>query len=147
MDLNLSDICISTIFLLSILYIFGLIKCYSKLPPGPFGLPILGYLPFINPVKPHETISELVTKYGKIFSMQMGQILCIVLADPEIIRTVFSKSKFQLNRISANSFFFFFYRTKSKIDYFLAETSGRAPLFLTHGIMNGYGLICAQGER
>ena len=96
MDLNLSDICISTIFLLSILYIFGLIKCYSKLPPGPFGLPILGYLPFINPVKPHETISELVTKYGKIFSMQMGQILCIVLADPEIIRTVFSKSKFQL---------------------------------------------------
>ena len=95
MDLNLSDICISTIFLLSILYIFGLIKCYSKLPPGPFGLPILGYLPFINPVKPHETISELVTKYGKIFSMQMGQILCIVLADPEIIRTVFSKSKFQ----------------------------------------------------
>ena len=96
MDLYLSDICISTIFLLSILYIFGLIKCYSKLPPGPFGLPILGYLPFINPVKPHETISELVTKYGKIFSMQMGQILCIVLADPEIIRTVFSKSKFQL---------------------------------------------------
>ena len=96
MDLNLSDICISTIFLLSILYIFGLIKCYSKLPPGPFGLPILGYLPFINPVKPHETISELVTKYGKIFSMQMGQILCIVLADPEIIRTIFSKSKFQL---------------------------------------------------
>ena len=141
MDLTLSDICISTIFLLSILYIFGIIKCYSKLPPGPFGLPILGYLPFINPVKPHETISELVTKYGKIFSMQMGQILCIVLADPEIIRTIFSKSKFQLTLFS------FFYRTKPNIHYFLAETSGRAPLFLTHGIMNGYGLICAQGER
>ena len=118
MDLNSSDICVSVLFLLSIFYLFGLFKCYSKLPPGPFGLPILGYLPFINPVKPHETISQLVAKYGQVFSMQMGQILCIVLADPEIIRTVFSKT----------------------------ETSGRAPLFLTHGIMNGYGLICAQGK-
>ena len=81
------------IIFLSIWYILVLLQFYSKLPPGPWGLPVLGYLPFISPVKPHETISKLVEKYGKVFSMQMGQVLCIVLADVEIIRTVFNMSK------------------------------------------------------
>ena len=74
-------------------YIRKFLENQEKLPPGPWGLPILGYLPFISPVKPHETISKLVEKYGKVFSMQMGQVLCIVLADSEIIRTVFNMGK------------------------------------------------------
>ncbi|XP_058169927.1 cytochrome P450 306a1 [Anopheles ziemanni] len=47
----------------------------------------------------------------------MGQVYTVVLADPNIIRLVLSKE----------------------------ESTGRAPLFITHGIMGGYGIICAEG--
>ena len=94
MDVVVLLLTFTTICLVFLWYIFGLFKIFSKLPPGPWGLPIFGYLFFINELKPHETISKLVSKYGKVFSMQMGEILCIVLADPETIRTVFSKRKY-----------------------------------------------------
>lgn len=75
----------------SYFYYFHLVS--KSLPPGPWGLPVFGYLPFIDPLKPHQTIANLVRKYGKVMSLQMGQIPCIVLADPNIIRNVLSKCK------------------------------------------------------
>lgn len=89
------------------------------MPPGPFGVPFLGYLPFLDPSAPHVTLSNLVKKYGKVFSVQMGQVPCVVVADPFVIKRCFAKN----------------------------EYAGRAPLYLTHGMMKGYGLICAEGER
>ncbi|CAK1552156.1 unnamed protein product [Leptosia nina] len=47
----------------------------------------------------------------------MGSIPAVVLSDHKLIREAFSKDCF----------------------------SGRAPLFLTHGIMKGNGIICAEG--
>ncbi|PSN36025.1 Cytochrome P450 306a1 [Blattella germanica] len=90
----------------------------SRLPPGPLGLPILGFLPWIDPKTPHLTLSRLARRYGPIYSLRMGRVFTVVLSDQRLIRQAFAKDAF----------------------------SGRAPLYLTHGIMKGYGLICAQGE-
>lgn len=84
---------------------------YRKKPPGPWGLPIIGYLPWIDPIYPYKTLSDLSKKYGEIFSIQLGNIYTVVLSNPRTIRSVFIKD----------------------------VTTGRAPLFLTHGIMKGYG--------
>ncbi|XP_052891757.1 cytochrome P450 306a1 [Anopheles moucheti] len=90
---------------------------YRK-PPGPYGLPFIGYLPFINSRKPYETFAQLAKRYGPIYGLWMGQVYAVVLTDPALIRTVLAKE----------------------------EATGRAPLFVTHGIMGGYGIICAQGD-
>ncbi|KAL7023311.1 hypothetical protein ACKWTF_012559 [Chironomus riparius] len=101
-------------------YLFQIKRERKNCPPGPLGnyIPFIGYLPFLNPAKPHETLLELSKKYGNIFSLQMGSIFTVILADSALIREAFRRDEF----------------------------SGRAPLFVTHGIFNGYGLICTEGE-
>lgn len=83
------------------------------MPPGPLAnfLPFVGYLPFLDAEKPEQSLSDLAKKYGKIFSLQMGSILTVVLADAALIREAFKQE----------------------------ELSGRAPLAVTHGIFFGHG--------
>ena len=87
---------IVTVLFIVILVCFILRKYrqIAKLPPGPNGLPLLGYLPFLNGQNPQKSMQELADKYGKIFSLQMGQVFCVVLSDLELIKTLFSKCKF-----------------------------------------------------
>ncbi|XP_066151874.1 cytochrome P450 306a1 isoform X2 [Euwallacea fornicatus] len=89
-----------------------------KLPPGPWGLPIIGYLPWINTQAPHRTFAQLAKKHGPIYSISLGSVQAIVLTDTKLIKTLLSKD----------------------------VTAGRAPLYMTHGIMNGYGIICSEGD-
>ena len=39
----------------------------KRLPPGPTGLPLVGYRPFLG-ILPHKTIAKLGEKYGNIFT-------------------------------------------------------------------------------
>jgi len=64
---------VSIIFLATISVYKHLKQPGSKMPPGPWGLPVLGYLPFLNPKAPYLTLSELCDKFGKIFTLQLGQ--------------------------------------------------------------------------
>ncbi|XP_028044918.2 cytochrome P450 306a1 [Monomorium pharaonis] len=89
-----------------------------RLPPGPIGIPLLGYLPWIDPIRPHVSLTELARKYGPICGLRMGSVYTILLSDPQLVRQTFAKDEF----------------------------AGRAPLYLTHGIMQGYGLIGAEGD-
>lgn len=82
-----------------------------NMPPGPFGLPIVGSLLSLDRKQPHKSLTALSNKYGPICGLWMGSVYTVLLSDPKLVREALAKDEF----------------------------SGRAPLYLTHGIMNGHG--------
>ncbi|XP_017301257.1 cytochrome P450 18a1-like [Diaphorina citri] len=82
---------------------------YSKLPPGPWGLPLLGYLPFLKPRNTYLQLHEMGKRYGPIYSVQLGQLFAVVLCDAGLVKEAFSREEFNY----------------------------RADLYVTHGIMDG----------
>lgn len=61
--------------------------------PGPWGLPVLGYIPFLGR-QPHETCTKLARKYGNIFQMRIGTQRVVVVSGLELIKEVGSRPKF-----------------------------------------------------
>ncbi|KAH7863635.1 hypothetical protein Vadar_020188 [Vaccinium darrowii] len=59
----------------------------APLPPGPRGLPIVGYLPFLS-TNLHQQFAELAHQYGPIYKLWFGKKLCIVLNSPALAREV-----------------------------------------------------------
>ena len=79
-----------------VLFIQWLIKLicdYKKLPPGPWGVPIFGYLTFIGHEK-HTQYMKLTKKYGSLFSAKLGAQLTVVISDYKILREAFKKDVF-----------------------------------------------------
>ncbi|KAH7862314.1 hypothetical protein Vadar_002860 [Vaccinium darrowii] len=59
----------------------------APLPPGPRGLPIVGYLPFLR-TNLHQQFTELAQQYGPIYKLWFGKKLCIVLNSPSLAKEV-----------------------------------------------------------
>ncbi|KAJ0802839.1 putative cytochrome P450 [Helianthus annuus] len=59
----------------------------TSLPPGPYGLPIVGYLPFLGS-NLHERFTEMAHKYGPIFSLQLGSKLYVVVNSTDLVKVV-----------------------------------------------------------
>ncbi|RZC38401.1 cytochrome P450 306a1 [Asbolus verrucosus] len=107
--------------LLALLLVFFACRWYQKnrnLPPGPWNLPVIGYLAWLDPKSPYLTLTNLSRRYGPIYGLYLGSIYTVVVSDAKAVKKTFNKD----------------------------AACGRAPLHLTHGIMKGYGLICAEGE-
>lgn len=64
-----------------------------KQPPGPRGLPVLGYLPFLGK-QAHVKLNQLAQKFGSIYQIAMGPYNAVVLSDPELIRKCFREEVF-----------------------------------------------------
>lgn len=68
-------------------------KYLKSLPPGPWGFPVLGYLPFIKGDL-HLQFGGLAKKYGSMFSARLGTKLVVVLSDYRTIRDTFRREEF-----------------------------------------------------
>jgi len=60
-------------------------------PPGPLGLPIVGYLPFLGLI-PHQKFQELAKIYGPVFSTYFGNRLVVVLNSYDAIKEAYIKN-------------------------------------------------------
>ncbi|KAL1140657.1 hypothetical protein AAG570_000587 [Ranatra chinensis] len=67
--------------------------CRCRLPPGPLGLPLVGYLPFLGP-EAHLHFSRLSAKFGPVFSLRLGAQFVVVLSDYKLIREAFRREDF-----------------------------------------------------
>ncbi|KAL0409482.1 UNVERIFIED_CONTAM: cytochrome [Sesamum radiatum] len=56
-------------------------------PPGPWGLPIVGFLPFLRPDM-HIQFTELARQYGPIYKLWLGSKLCTVISSPSLIKEI-----------------------------------------------------------
>ncbi|XP_063703252.1 cytochrome P450 18a1 [Culicoides brevitarsis] len=96
--------------------VLRLIIDLKKLPPGPYGIPVLGYLAFVGNER-HTKYHELAKKYGSIFSARLGCQLNVVISDYKTIREAFKTYDF-INR-------------------------PKTPLM---DVINGFGIINSEGR-
>ncbi|KAI4370383.1 hypothetical protein MLD38_018741 [Melastoma candidum] len=82
-----------SVFLLLIAVISSFVLKRSKnaarrpLPPGPIGLPILGYLPFLGD-NLQEKFAELADAYGPIYKLWLGRKLYVVVSSPALVKEI-----------------------------------------------------------
>ncbi|KAH9381765.1 hypothetical protein HPB48_010584 [Haemaphysalis longicornis] len=73
-------------------YLWDLLKRNLRrdLPPGPYGLPLVGYLPFM-PKEGHRGVEELKNKYGPVFGVHLGSRYVVFLCDFESTKEALSQ--------------------------------------------------------
>lgn len=70
-------------------YLLPKIKRVRSLPPGPWGLPFVGYLPLLQKNNEYEDLDRLAKKYGPVYSLSMGKDTVIVVNDWNHAKEVF----------------------------------------------------------
>ena len=73
-------------FLLSVFVCYLLFRPYlnrhKNLPPSPsLKLPIIGHMHLLGPLL-HQSFHNLSTKYGPLFTLNMGSVLCVIASTP-----------------------------------------------------------------
>lgn len=91
-----STLLVFALALLSILilqYVYKQVKICRNLPPGPWGLPIVGILNYIGSEK-HTSFMNLAKQYGTLFSARLGSQLTVVISDYKLMRQAFRSQDF-----------------------------------------------------
>ena len=114
-------------FLVNFSWVIGIISVVSlylvywyrrpyKFPPGPRGLPLVGYLPFLS-TKIQSDALKLREKYGPILSVRMGPKDVVFLNDCKSIRNV--RANYQYFNISSSCYHYILLSIKYLITYIL----------------------------
>ena len=64
------------------------------LPPGPKGVPVLGFLPYLTK-NIHIQLANLKHQFGPIYRLYFGSQLIVVLTEPKTIRKAFKQEAFE----------------------------------------------------
>ncbi|CAH1415412.1 unnamed protein product [Lactuca virosa] len=62
-------------------------KSRSRLPPGPRGLPVLGYLPFLG-ANLLDEFTKMGQRFGPIFKLQLGSKTYVVISSSDLAKVV-----------------------------------------------------------
>ncbi|PWA78286.1 cytochrome P450 [Artemisia annua] len=62
-------------------------KGMNTLPPGPYGLPFVGYLPFLGS-NLHKNFTDMAHIYGPIFSLKLGTKLHVVVNSINLVKII-----------------------------------------------------------
>ena len=96
---NLRIFLVTTVVFMATYFFIIKFRLSVKLPPGPWGFPILGYLPTIAFYSRFYGLQmpvlclRLSKKYGPVFSFYLGNHLCVVLNSPEAVKDAFMNPK------------------------------------------------------
>lgn len=86
-EFTVAVVTVSVVIIAIVWHALSLSCCSQTLPPGPRSLPIVGYLPFLNP-ELHKQFTNLAHTYGPIFKIYLGSKLHIVINTPELAKVV-----------------------------------------------------------
>ena len=88
-----SQILVSSLIAYIVVYFVKSLIRWRKLPPGPWGLPFIGYGIFI-PYEFEDHLKQLFAKYGKVFSLTIYGQDVIMISDIELIKKCMLKDVF-----------------------------------------------------
>ena len=80
------------VFVITFLVAIYWLQKPTNLPPGPLGIPVFGYLPFIalrmyrSGLEPHELLTQMGHEHGKIYSFDLMGINIIVINDYKLLK-------------------------------------------------------------
>ncbi|CAN0841949.1 Flavonoid 3'-monooxygenase [Linum grandiflorum] len=83
------ELVVAALVVVSILVIWLILRraTYETFPPGPRGLPIVGYLPFLS-TELHKSFTELAGVYGPVYKLWLGSKMYVVISSPRLAKQV-----------------------------------------------------------
>lgn len=89
MEFQVSFVSMAVSLLFFLFMVLKIVKIKnSKLPPGPWQLPLIGNIHQFVGLLPHRILRDLSNKYGPLMSIQLGQISVVVVSSPEIAKEI-----------------------------------------------------------